>query len=153
MKLSRHLCLARQVVHRQLIAALEGDRANGLQRGLAARDSAQASSPQPDDSSAAGMLRHAQLAEVAARVNVMHRQAKRAQKDCSDLHLLLLLHRRAADILRRRAGGCTDLSQGFSDTSAEIACVMQASPQAPIKHPIAAASHVWRQFCEFCRAM
>ena len=86
-------CHARQVVHRQLIAALEGDRANDLQPGVAARDSAPASPQIPVNSGAAGVLRHAELAEVASRVNVMHRQAKRAQKDCSDLYLLLLLHR------------------------------------------------------------
>ena len=50
-------------------------------------------SPRADEGSAAGVMRHAELAEVAARVNVMHRQAKRAQKDCSDLYLLLLLHK------------------------------------------------------------
>ena len=39
------------------------------------------------------VMRHAELAEVAEHVNATHRQAKRAQKNCSDLYLLLLLHK------------------------------------------------------------
>ena len=87
-----------QVVHRQLIAALEGDRPDGLQ---------------PDDSGAAGVMRHAELAEVTANINVMHRQAKRAQKDCSDLYLLLLLHKCAAAGMRNHVG-LTHFRQGLT---------------------------------------
>lgn len=42
---------------------------------------------------AAAPVRHAELAETAAHINETHRQAKRAQKECSDLYLLLLLHK------------------------------------------------------------
>ena len=83
-------------MHRQLIAALEGDFADGLQPRAKSRGSAVAALQQPDNSGATGVPRHVELAEVASHVNVMHRQAKRAQKDCSDLYLLLLLHRCAA---------------------------------------------------------
>lgn len=38
-------------------------------------------------------VRHAELAEMADHMNETHRQSKRAQKDCSDLYLLLLLHK------------------------------------------------------------
>ncbi|KAG2451560.1 hypothetical protein HYH02_004158 [Chlamydomonas schloesseri] len=53
------------VVHRQLLAALAG-----------------APPPQP----------HADLAAAAHNMNMRHRQAKSAQKECSELYLLLLLH-------------------------------------------------------------
>jgi hypothetical protein len=36
---------------------------------------------------------HPQLAAAAALMNERHRQAKQAQKQCSDLYLLLSLHR------------------------------------------------------------
>ncbi|KAG2445884.1 hypothetical protein HXX76_000488 [Chlamydomonas incerta] len=53
------------VVHRQLLAALAGG-----------------PPPQP----------HADLAAAAHNMNMRHRQAKSAQKECSELYLLLLLH-------------------------------------------------------------
>ncbi|EFJ50680.1 hypothetical protein VOLCADRAFT_88450 [Volvox carteri f. nagariensis] len=55
------------VVHRQLLAALSG-------------------SPPPQ--------LHPDLAAAAATMNARHRQAKAAQKECSELYLLLLLHSR-----------------------------------------------------------
>ncbi|GLC43803.1 hypothetical protein PLESTB_000909600 [Pleodorina starrii] len=55
------------VVHRQLLAALSG-----------------LPPPQP----------HPDLAAAAAVMNARHRQAKAAQKECSELYLLLLLHAR-----------------------------------------------------------
>ena len=36
---------------------------------------------------------HAELAKAAEIMNERHRASKRAQKECSDLYLLLLLHR------------------------------------------------------------
>ncbi|BDA44024.1 DIS3-like exonuclease 1 [Coccomyxa sp. Obi] len=55
------------VVHRQLIAALSS----------------------PD---AAPPVHHSKLQQVTGTMNERHRQAKRAQRECSDLYLLFLLH-------------------------------------------------------------
>eukprot|EP00887_Chlorella_sp_A99_P003744 scaffold7.g3744.t1 len=66
------------VVHRQLLAAVE---AGG-------HEAAPASAPAPIQPP----LSSAELSSRAAVMNDRHRTAKRAQKDCSDLYLLLLLH-------------------------------------------------------------
>lgn len=103
---TRQLLPCLQVVHRQLIAALTVSSANGILPVVAAGSSPPASVMQSGEG---GVMRHAELAEVAAHVNVMHRQAKRAQKDCSDLYLLLLLHKCDAATLtieRLHAGLC-----------------------------------------------
>eukprot|EP00884_Botryococcus_braunii_P009563 jgi/Botrbrau1/18608/Bobra.0367s0048.1 len=55
------------VVHRQLMAALAGD-------------------PAPPVSSV-------ELSRSAGRMNERHRQAKKAQRECSDLYMLMLLHK------------------------------------------------------------
>lgn len=84
------------VVHRQLLAAVGAD-----------GEGSSSSSVQSAATAAAGGLRPslaalplppppplpgAEVADKAAVMNERHRTAKRAQKDCSDLYLLLLLH-------------------------------------------------------------
>lgn len=76
------------VVHRQLLAALAGA----------------AVPPQP----------HADLAAAAHTMNVRHRQAKAAQKECSELFLLLLLH--AKPHVERALVGGTGLCQHSTPT-------------------------------------
>ena len=71
-----------QVVHRQLMAAL------GKSQDYDTKPSAVVVSR-----AKLAPVRHAELAELADHMNETHRQAKRAQKDCSDLYLLLLLHK------------------------------------------------------------
>lgn len=70
-------CLLRRyadvVVHRQLLAAVAAEAA---------------ALPPP----LAPPLPGAELADKAGVMNERHRTAKRAQKECSDLYLLLLLH-------------------------------------------------------------
>ncbi|KAL4433810.1 hypothetical protein ABPG75_000251 [Micractinium tetrahymenae] len=70
------------VVHRQLLAAVA---ASGHGAALAGQPpSATPALPPP--------LPGSEVADKAAVMNERHRTAKRAQKDCSDLYLLLLLH-------------------------------------------------------------
>ena len=86
------------MVHRQLIAALARDFPIG---GVTPSPETDGGSSPPQQS----LMRHAELAEVAAHVNATHRQAKRAQKDCSDLYLLLLLHKCVASVCCRCSFG------------------------------------------------
>ena len=71
------------VVHRQLLQAvrLEPDQAVQL-----LPHSAESPRPEP-------VMSHADLASAAGMMNERHRASKHAQKQCSDLYLLLLLHR------------------------------------------------------------
>ena len=77
------------VVHRQLLKAL----------ALHPADSTHVGSEPPTQASAAesaaarNIMTHSELVEAADIMNERHRAAKRAQKECSDLYLLLLLHR------------------------------------------------------------
>ena len=67
------------VVHRQLLQAIK----SGCSQAL---ESASSDDPEP-------LMSHAELASAAEVMNERHRASKRAQKECSDLYLLLLLHR------------------------------------------------------------
>ena len=69
------------VVHRQLLQAIRIEPDKALQAASSADDS-----PEP-------LMTHAELASAAEIMNERHRASKRAQKECSDLYLLLLLHR------------------------------------------------------------
>lgn len=71
------------LVHRQLIAALEtaGSR-NGLESGLPGRNA---------EPVRRGLVSAPKLEEIADHLNERHRASKRAQKDCSELYLLLYL--------------------------------------------------------------
>lgn len=81
------------VVHRQLLAAVAtqasstSDSATGL--GSSGSSGGLVGPPTP---ASAPPLPGGELAERAAVMNERHRGAKRAQKQCSDLYLLLLLH-------------------------------------------------------------
>ncbi|KAI7844065.1 hypothetical protein COHA_002209 [Chlorella ohadii] len=72
------------VVHRQLLAAVAAGSATAEAAGVAAPLAALPAPPPP--------LPGADVSSKAAVMNERHRTAKRAQKDCSDLYLLLLLH-------------------------------------------------------------
>ncbi len=101
------------VVHRQLLAALAGA----------------AVPPQP----------HADLAAAAHTMNVRHRQAKAAQKECSELFLLLLLHAKphVERALVGGVGGCQYITF-FSSASAVPSGVRLTSLTL---HPYAAPTH------------
>lgn len=72
------------VVHRQLLQAIKS------QPDLISEEAAASA----DDSANPGLLMtHAELASAAQIMNERHRASKRAQKECSELYLLLLLHR------------------------------------------------------------
>lgn len=72
------------VVHRQLLQAIK------LQ---ADQVSEEAASSADDSLSSEPLMTHAELASAAQIMNERHRASKRAQKQSSDLYLLLLLHR------------------------------------------------------------
>ena len=71
------------VVHRQLLQAVQSESALDSEP---LSHSAESSRPQ-------AIMSHAELADAADIMNERHRASKRAQKECSDLYLLLLLHR------------------------------------------------------------
>jgi DIS3-like exonuclease 1 len=71
------------VVHRQLLHAVQSDADQAMQLSLHGAESARAKP----------VMSHAELASTAGIMNERHRASKRAQKECSDLYLLLLLHR------------------------------------------------------------
>ncbi|DBA71011.1 TPA: hypothetical protein ACH3X2_011442 [Trebouxia sp. C0005] len=70
------------VVHRQLLHAVQSDADQAMQLSLQGSESARAKL----------VMSHAELASAAEVMNERHRASKRAQKECSDLYLLLLLH-------------------------------------------------------------
>ncbi|GAX81333.1 hypothetical protein CEUSTIGMA_g8764.t1 [Chlamydomonas eustigma] len=70
------------VVHRQLLAAIEMDQ---KQQFLLAADSSQALFT--------SVISHSELSQAAERMNEQHRRAKAAQKQCTELYMLELLHR------------------------------------------------------------
>ena len=71
------------VVHRQLLQAIKSQPDQALEAVSSATES---SNSEP-------IMSHAELANAAEVMNERHRASKRAQKECSDLYLLLLLHR------------------------------------------------------------
>lgn len=71
------------VVHRQLLHAVQSEQDHTLQLEAQAGD---LSRVEP-------VMSHAELASAAGIMNERHRASKRAQKECTDLYLLLLLHR------------------------------------------------------------
>ncbi len=71
------------VVHRQLLHAVQLDGDQAMQLSLQGSESVRAKP----------VMSHAELASAAGIMNERHRASKRAQKECSDLYLLLLLHR------------------------------------------------------------
>jgi len=71
------------LVHRQLLHAVQSDADQAMQLSLQGSESARAKP----------VMGHAELASAAGIMNERHRASKRAQKECSDLYLLLLLHR------------------------------------------------------------
>ncbi len=71
------------VVHRQLLHAVQSEPDQAMQLSLQGSESARAKP----------VMSHAELASAAGIMNERHRASKRAQKECSDLYLLLLLHR------------------------------------------------------------
>ena len=80
------------VVHRQLLLALQ------LEQGR--RQPLQNQHPPhpqlllvPAEGQQVPLTAHAEVAAAADVMNERHRASKRAQKECSDLYLLLLLHR------------------------------------------------------------
>ena len=83
------------VVHRQLLQAVQPQ---SDPQTPPMSDLAESARPAPNmshDVSArpAQMGTHAELAKAAEIMNERHRASKRAQKECSDLYLLLLLHK------------------------------------------------------------
>ena len=77
------------VVHRQLLKAIALHPADSANVGSDSSTQASAAEAAP----ARNILTHSELTEAADVMNERHRAAKRAQKECSDLYLLLLLHR------------------------------------------------------------
>ncbi len=70
------------VVHRQLLRAVQSE-----------PDQMQLEAQSHKSSRAEPVMSHAELTSAAGIMNERHRASKRAQKECSDLYLLLLLHR------------------------------------------------------------
>ncbi len=83
------------VVHRQLLLALQLEQ--GRQQPLHNQHPHQQHQHQlllvPADGQQVPLTAHAEVAAAADVMNERHRASKRAQKECSDLYLLLLLHR------------------------------------------------------------
>lgn len=73
------------VVHRQLLQAVRSEPDQAVQL---LPHSAETPRPEP-------VMSHADLASAAGMMNERHRASKHAQKQCSDLYLLLLLHSEA----------------------------------------------------------
>lgn len=71
------------VVHRQLLQAIKSGPNQASESASSTDELAQPES----------LMSHAELASAAEIMNERHRASKRAQKECSDLYLLLLLHR------------------------------------------------------------
>ena len=71
------------VVHRQLLQAIKSGLTQTLEPASSTDELATPELP----------MSHAELASAAEIMNERHRASKRAQKECSDLYLLLLLHR------------------------------------------------------------
>ncbi|KAI3434597.1 hypothetical protein D9Q98_002666 [Chlorella vulgaris] len=76
------------VVHRQLLAAVAAASSSSAAGGAAAPNAVVTIVPRQ----VPPLLPAADVAEQARVMNERHRTAKRAQKECSDLYLLLLLH-------------------------------------------------------------
>jgi hypothetical protein len=95
---SLHMCLpspsgacrryADVVVHRQLLAAVAAASSSSAAGGAAAPNAVVTIVPRQ----VPPLMPAADVAEQARVMNERHRTAKRAQKECSDLYLLLLLH-------------------------------------------------------------
>ena len=89
--------LADVVVHRQLLKAIQSQPADSIHADIQSSTSASAAEPgsdtAPESAAAGNIMTHSELTEAADIMNERHRAAKRAQKECSDLYLLLLLHR------------------------------------------------------------
>lgn len=101
------------VVHRQLLQAIKSDPGQGLESASSTDASA---NPQP-------MMSHAELANAAAIMNDRHRASKRAQKECSDLYLLLLLHRYELQVMHRPCGHAQSRVKAVSDAvSLQVPC-------------------------------
>lgn len=88
------------VVHRQLLEAIQfqtnsspHNETQVLERISATQASGAESAH--EWTQARNIMTHSELSEAANVMNERHRAAKRAQKECSDLYLLLLLHRYA----------------------------------------------------------
>lgn len=87
------------VVHRQLLKAIQAGPDGAAHMGPDLAPAAHLGAAE----SAGGMthgagqrgnvMTHSELSAAAGMMNDRHRAAKRAQKECSDLYLLLLLHR------------------------------------------------------------
>ena len=88
------------VVHRQLLAALQAQGAaaagetSGPSAGPLSLVSEEPRAPAPPLSPAAVMMDHSELCRAAAAMNERHRAAKAAQKQCTELFMLDLLHKR-----------------------------------------------------------
>ena len=101
------------VVHRQLLQAIKAaDHDKAAEAVPAADDSL---GPQP-------LMSHAELSDAADVMNERHRASKRAQKECSDLYLLLLLHRYAG-AAKQGVQTCAISASWQSGSSAVLAAV------------------------------
>ena len=77
------------VVHRQLLKAMQAAADGGAHMGPAES----AGAVTHGAGQRGNVMTHSELAAAAEVMNERHRAAKRAQKESSDLYLLLLLHR------------------------------------------------------------
>ena len=84
------------VVHRQLLQAVKSQPNRTMEP---APEADEPRTPEP-------LMSHAELASAADIMNERHRASKRAQKECSDLYLLLLLHRSASIQVFLLLGSC-----------------------------------------------
>ena len=83
------------MVHRQLLLALqlEQGRRQPLRDQHPPHQHQQQLLLVPAEGQQVPLTAHAEVAAAADVMNERHRASKRAQKECSDLYLLLLLHR------------------------------------------------------------
>lgn len=77
------------VVHRQLLRAIQSPLTDSSDLGMEVPSQASAA----ESTQARNVMTRAELTAASDIMNERHRAAKRAQKECSDLYLLLLLHR------------------------------------------------------------
>ena len=120
------------LVHRQLLQAIKSDPGQGLGSASSIDESA---NPGP-------LMSHAELANAAEIMNERHRASKRAQKACSDLYLLLLLHRYELQIVNHPCGHPQCRVKAVSDAVSlqapgEQSCCRQPyQPSVSVQHDI-----------------
>ncbi len=83
------------VVHRQLLAALKAQAAmaTAAEAAEAAKQAGGHHQAPPPPAAAPPPMEHAELSQAAHMMNERHRGAKAAQKECTELFMLDLLHR------------------------------------------------------------